>query len=109
MSEHFEHNLGDHEDPVPGPTWLLGAIGTVLLLVILFGLIALFYNAYNDAREAKVMTRKPWNLEQYQMEQQRKLTGPPRTEVRFFAGDDRELFIIPIDDAMRLVVEEGGR
>ena len=38
MSDHAEHNPGDHEDPLPGPTWIVTFLGVVLLAVIILGI-----------------------------------------------------------------------
>ena len=45
MHEVYEHNPGDHEDPLPGPTWILGILGSGLLGVVVLGVTALFFNA----------------------------------------------------------------
>ena len=44
MSKHYEHNIQDHEDPVAGYTWMIGLVGTVLLVVTVLATVALYYN-----------------------------------------------------------------
>jgi hypothetical protein len=108
MHEHYDHNPGDHDDPVAGPTWLLGIVGAVLLLVIILGLTALYYNALAREQQVKVVEpRDTWDLRRYRREQQGLLTGEPRWEQRVVAEDEVEFYIIPIDRAMELVVREG--
>jgi hypothetical protein len=108
MSEYYEHNPGDHEDPVSGATWLLGVVGAVLLLVILLGLTALYYNAYSREFETKyVEPREPWDLRRYRSEQRDRLHREPRWESRIVAEEEVASLVIPIGRAMELVVQEG--
>ena len=110
MTEVFEHNPGDHEDPLPGPTWMVGLLGTVLLTVIMLGLTALYYNAEHQEDTIKVIQRDPAELENLRAVQFARLTGEPRLEERIAENFQVvEEIVIPIDEAMRLVVEEAGR
>lgn len=103
MSDVYEHNIGDHEDPLPGPTWIIGILGTVLLGVVVLGVTALFFNA--DARmvEEKVMAAPYPELDSLLQAQEAKLEGPPRiVEVN---ENDRviETVVIPIEQAMEKI------
>jgi hypothetical protein len=109
MTEHHEHNPGDHEDPVTGPTWLIGVIGVVLMIVIVLGLTALYYNAQAQVTHDRVMTAEIRELREHRERQHAQLAGPPRWETREFVGEETDVYVIPIDDAMKLVVEEYGR
>ena len=40
--EYLEHNPGDHEDPLAGPTWTVGIIGTVMFVVTVLGVASLY-------------------------------------------------------------------
>ncbi len=108
--EHYEHNPGDHEDPVAGPTWLMSLVGTILLVVIIFGLTAMYYNAQGQQLRERVYEREPYELRRYKQQQQELLTGEPRwvTEV---ISDDEEIrrYVIPIDRAMDLVAGESNQ
>jgi hypothetical protein len=97
MSEHHEHNPSDHEDPLTGPTWLIGVVGVVLMIVIVLGLTALYYNAYGQITHERVMTAEIRQLREHQQRQQDILHGPRRHETREFVGEEHEVFIIPID------------
>ena len=44
MSDAYEHNPGDHEDPLAGPTWTLGITGIELFAVSVLGVAAIFYD-----------------------------------------------------------------
>jgi len=109
MSEHHEHNPSDHEDPVSGPTWLIGVIGVVLMIVIVLGLTALYYNAQAQVTNERVMTGEIRELQDLRAQQRAKLEGPRRRETREFVGEEREVVVIPIDEAMQLAVEQYGR
>jgi hypothetical protein len=115
MSEVFEHNLGDHEDPLTGPTWIVGFLGAVLLTVITLGLTALFYNAKRDEEQAKVIHRDPMELLNLQSEQHARIADPPRwveREIRVEGSEKPQVvrtLTIPIDHAMQLVVNEQGQ
>ncbi len=103
MSDSYEHNINDHEDPLPGPTWIIGILGTVLLGVVVLGVTALFFNA--DARmvEEKVFAARYPELDGLLMAQQAKLEGPPRiVEIN---ENERviETVVIPIEQAMEKI------
>ncbi len=107
MTEVFEHNPGDHDDPVTGQTWLIGFLGTLVLVAMMLGLTAIYYNA--KAREIHKVVVSPERLEvlQLRQEQQALLTGPPRWVTRDDGAETVRALIIPIERAMELVVMEG--
>ena len=104
--EHFEHNIGDHEDPVPASTWLVGALGAVLLVVIVFGLTALYYNARMVEADAKVLQRDSWELRRYDERQQRHFVREPAWVERVVVDQRVRAKVIPIEEAMDQVVRE---
>lgn len=112
MTEVYEHNPGDHEDPLTGPTWILGFLGAVLLTVIALGLTALFYNAQAQEERRKLIERDPMELQNLQAEQLAQITGSPRwvEEMVQVEGQTEPTpvrsLMIPIDQAMELVVNE---
>lgn len=114
MSDTFEHNPGDHEDPLPGPTWIVAFLGVVLLSVIMLGLTALFYSAQTEEETVKVVKRDPEELVKLRATQQAQLTGVPRLveEKIKVEGQQQEqiaqALVIPIDQAMKLVVQEAS-
>lgn len=107
MTEVFEHNPEDHEDPVSGQTWLIGFLGALVLVAIVLGLTAMYYNA--KAREIYKVVVSPERLEVRQLlqEQEALLAGPPRWVTRDDGAETVEALIIPIERAMELVVMEG--
>lgn len=115
MTDVFEHNLGDHEDPLPGPTWIVAFLGIVLLSVIMLGLTALYYNAQKEENTRKIVVRDPMELEHLRTQQQAQLTrGPEWVEEKVkVEGQDKEqvvpALVIPVDQAMDLVVKEYAR
>lgn len=106
MSEVYEHNPEDHEDPLSGPTWLMGVIGAVLLLVIILGLTALYYGASQEEMREKVYTRDYPDLVELRAQQRARLTGEPHWEEREVNMEIVRALVIPIDQAMDLVAEE---
>ncbi|MHC4991565.1 MAG: hypothetical protein ACYTGC_11355 [Planctomycetota bacterium] len=110
MSEIYEHNPEDHEDPIPAATWLIGFIGAVLLVIIVLGLTSLFYGADAEELERKVLAQTPIDRDRLEQTQLAWLEGPPRRVVTQQDGeivDDQ--IVIPIEDAMaRVVAEMGG-
>lgn len=100
--EYYEHNPGDHEDPVSGPTWLMGLVGTILLVVIIFGLTALYYNAYARQLEMQVVDRDPYELREYREEQQALLAGETRPDA------DAQRDVISIEQAMQRMAQQAS-
>ncbi len=105
MSQVYEHNPGDHEDPLDGPTWLIGIVGTGLLIVIVLGLVALFYGAYDREQETQVVTREVAQLRAHLDEQRERLEGPEREAQRELNGEEKTVRVIPIGDAIDRYVE----
>ncbi len=107
MTEVFEHNPGDHDDPVSGQTWLIGFLGALVLVAMMLGLTAIYYNA--KAREINEVVVRPERQEvrQLRQEQESLLAGPPRWVTRDDGAETVEALIIPIERAMELVVMEG--
>ena len=108
MTEVFEHNPSDHEDPLTGPSWYVGLVGGLILVVTLLGLTALYYNEKADETEKKVVAEFPAELEKLRDGQRERLTSPAHREVRDEAGEQITALVIPIEDAMQLVVKELG-
>ena len=108
-----EHNIGDHEDPAAGQTWMVSFVGTALLIVIFLGLTALYYNYAAFEAEQKVLARQPVEFEKLQREQAAQLQGEARWVAR--ASEDPENLVkeqhlvIPIEQAMELVTREYGQ
>lgn len=108
MSDHAEHNIGDHEDPLPGPTWIIGVLGTVLLAVVILGVTALFFNADARVVDEKVIEQPYPQLEQMKQAQLAQLQGPPRI-VEVNENDRKiETVVIPIELAMRKIAERSA-
>jgi hypothetical protein len=106
MSEVFEHNPGDHEDPLAGPTYIIGLLGAVLLVVIVMGVTALFFNADDEEITRKVVIHDPAELDALRAQQSALLHAPPHWEK--YEENDQPItaLIIPINQAMELTAEE---
>lgn len=109
MSEqHFEHNPKDHEDPAAGSTYLIGFIGAVLLVVIVLGVTALYYNVKSEEITEKVENPERKDVRELRREQESLINGPMRVLRRTEQGVDIESVVIPIEDAMELTVDTYG-
>lgn len=106
MSEHFEHNVGDHEDPVPSSTWLVGVLGAALLIIIVFGLTALYYNAQASESDVKVVRTAPFELQRYREQQAQYFVDEPTWTDRVRIDQRIRALVIPIDDAIEQVIQE---
>ena len=105
----MKHNhpiAGDHEDPLPGPTWTVMISGIFLLAVVLLGTTALTYDVLRVEREVKVLSQAPAEIEMLRAQQRKRLQGPPRKEIRLENGGDVSV-VIPIDLAMQLELRDG--
>lgn len=108
MSDNLEHNPGDHEDPLPGPTWIIGVLGAVLLAVVILGVTALFFNADARVVDQKVVEQPYPQFEALKQEQLARLQGPPRiVEVN---ENDKvvQSVVIPIELAMQKIAERSA-
>ena len=112
MTEVFEHNPdpSDHEDPLTGPSWYVGLVGGLILVVTLLGLTALYYNEKAGEAQSpeKFVAKIPAELKKLRDGQRERLTSPAHREVRDEAGEQITALVIPIEDAMHLVVKELG-
>ena len=108
MTDTYEHNPGDHEDPLPGPTITIGLIGIALLVVSVLGVTTLLYQVTDQEYEKKVVDQRvnigPPELEKLNSEQLARLAGPARRELRPENPAGQESLVIPIEDAMAKLV-----
>lgn len=110
-----EHNLHDHEDPLPGPTWIVGVGGSVVLIVVITALTALFYQARDEQYVQDYVDATEPDAVALAAEQAKLLTGTQRIEIRIEVGEDGDKTIevpirtIPIDQAMEQVIKRYGQ
>jgi hypothetical protein len=114
MEDRGEHNPGDHEDPLPGPTWIIGILGTVLLSICILGITALFFNADTRMVDLKVVDADYPQVETMKSQQLRAIEGPARRKEIIENEQKVETIVIPIDEAMakyaqRAAQEQGPR
>jgi hypothetical protein len=109
MEDHGEHNPGDHEDPLPGPTWIISILGTVLMAVVGLGVTALFYNADTRMVDAKVVNADYTHVEQVKQVQLAAIEGPPRKKEVLENEQKVETIIIPIDRAMEIYANRAAK
>lgn len=104
---HAAHDPGlDQEDPDAGSTWTWFIAGSVIFAALAIGVAALYYDM--SARHVdEIRTSAPISgVERLDQEQQARLSAPARREYR--ADSPEGAIVIPVDDAMRLVLEESG-
>jgi hypothetical protein len=104
----YEHNPEDHDDPTAGFTWLLGLVGVLLLVVTILGLTALYYNVKADMFQRQVVSAEREELLELRRGQEALLAGPPRYLERDEQGETVRAYIIPIEQAMEIVVREAN-
>lgn len=103
MSDVFEHNPDDHEDPAAGPLWLVAGLGIFLFIITVLTLTALSYNQQSLEEESKVTTATAEEIEDLRAEQQTRLA-----EAHLDQFEDEIALVIPIERAMELIAEEYG-
>lgn len=108
MTDHHEHNIDDHEDPVASSTSLVGFIGAVLLVVTMLGVTALYYNVKATRVDTKVVKVDVKKVKDARAEQEQRLTHSPRWEERDNGGEIVRELVIPIERAMAIVAAENG-
>ncbi len=108
MTDHHEHNIDDHEDPSASSTWLVGFIGAVLLVVTMLGVTALYYNVKAQWVDEKVVKPNIDEPKELRARQEQRLTDPPRWVERDDGGEVTRELVIPLERAMKIVVEEYG-
>ncbi len=108
MSEAYEHNPGDHEDPKAGITWFIGFVGSVAFVVTVLAVWALYYNVKNEQVEESFVAPAREEIAELKRSQEALLAGPPRYIDVDDQGENVSRYIIPIEQAMQLVVRENG-
>ncbi|MHC5008438.1 MAG: hypothetical protein ACYTGF_13885 [Planctomycetota bacterium] len=108
MTEVYEHNPEHHDDPTAGFTWLMGLMGVLALVVIILALTALYYNVKAEMFQRQVVNAPRPELLELQREQEALLAGPPRFIEREEQGETVRAYIIPIEQAMEIVVREAN-
>lgn len=106
MSDVYEHNPDDHDDPRPALTWFFGFVGAVLLVVTVLIVTALYYNV--KAQEVAIQVVRPQRLEVIELREQQEamLHAPAGWVEREDQGETVRAYTIPIEQAMELVVKE---
>ena len=108
MTDHYEHNIDDYEDPTASSTSLVGFIGVVLLVVTMLGVTALYYNVKAKQVDEQVVQVGIDEPKKLRIQQEGRLTAPARWEERDEGGEVTRELIIPLERAMKIVVEEYG-
>jgi hypothetical protein len=116
MSDHSHHSnatqaVGQIDDPEPGSTWFVSVAGTVIFIVIVYAVAALYFQAEAKEQGVKVINVATAEYASGKVEQLKRLadSGPwtektPGDKVGEFKETER--LRIPIEDAMRLVGPE---
>ena len=102
MNEVYEHNPGDHEDPVPASTWMVGLVGTIALVIIMLGLTALYYNAKSEEFTEKHLVMETRELAELRSKQARLIQS-------WWKDAGAERYGMPVDVAMQRYVDQVKR
>ena len=106
MTEVFDHNPDDPDDPKATPIWYLGLVGVLLLIVILLGNTAVYFNVRAAVFQDQVVSAVHREVRDV-LEGQEALLAGGWVEVEQM-GETVRKQTIPIEQAMELVVEEAG-
>jgi hypothetical protein len=90
----------DESDPKSTPTLLVGAVGMILLMVIVLLVEVLYHRTTQAEVYRKVISEQPLELRQLQAEQLEQLNGYR------WVSEPEGVAAIPIDRAVELIVEE---
>jgi len=107
MSQAYEHNPGDHEDPQADMTWLIGFVGTFMLIVIVLGVTALLKTMERRTVDDVVVRQEPVEVQNLEADERSRIEGGARREWYLDAeSSPRQRIVIPIDRAIELTVTE---
>ena len=109
MSDHQPGIVeGDSEDPKAAPTWLISISGTLIFVAIVLVVTAATYDLYSDEYEIKYVDQPSIAVDALDAKQWDRLTSPPHIEIRPENPDNTPCIVIPIDEAMQLIVQEAN-
>jgi hypothetical protein len=109
MSDVFDHNPSEPDDPAAAATWVVSLVGVLLLVATILGVTAIYYNVKATEVEEAVLALPYKTVETMRSRQEALLQGPPRRVTRVDETGEVEVLVIPIDRAMELVVAEHQR
>lgn len=109
-SQHDDPTLpADHEDPLSAPTWVVGIVGGVIFVACVLGVSGLLYDLLGVRRGEVVLDAtqgKP--VDRLTEAQLARLEGPARRELRPDSPEGDASIVIPIEDAMQLLIEDSN-
>jgi hypothetical protein len=112
MTDVYEHNPRDHEDPLPGPTWTVLITGCALLAVVVLGVTSVYWGVRDLEFDTKVaqetINESSPELVEYRVAQLARLDGSARRELRLENPEGEESLVIPLEDAMGLLLREAA-
>jgi len=106
VSQTYEHNPGDHEDPAPGMTWMMGIIGILILVVIYFGIAAVYRDSdrLDDADKYQAEAELP--VEAVERAAKQQIQTNTWMTVENAEGVKENRWTIPIDRSMELMAQQ---
>ena len=93
----------EERDPKSGITLIVGAVGVILLAVVIILLQVLFYRTAEAERWRKVVSQQPEELRRVQAEQLERINGYR------WVDEQNGVDAIPVDRAMVLVIQEARK
>ena len=92
MSEAIDASRGDFDDPLAGPTYVIGLVGTVILIATVL-LVHTLSNNLGGSVQDEQLERDYFEITEVQSEQREQLEGSTWT--------------IPTEDRVSIPIEEG--
>jgi len=107
VSDTYEHNPGDHEDPQGSATWLVGIVGTIIFIALVMGVTAMLKATVARTTDEVMVKTAPVELNQVIERDQQRLHAEPRVIAYRDVNDERRTRIaIPLDRAIELTAEQ---
>ena len=107
----FDHLPGNTEDPRNTPMWMLTVISTVLFIVTVLGVAAMYYGAVYRETEGKLISVRSQAAQVMREAQAMQAEDEPHWET--WTDADGELvgeksLKIPVEDAAKIIIERYG-
>ncbi|MFQ5653378.1 MAG: hypothetical protein ACE5GW_01435 [Planctomycetota bacterium] len=93
----------DHDDPNAPSTLYVGLVGTVIFVICVLAIAAIYYGASADMTAEQSFSVDPRELMELRALQRERLEGYDWVDV------DKGVLSIPVEEGMRMVIEEHSR
>lgn len=108
MSEPINPHAIAHDDPEPGSTWFVSLAGAVVFTALVLALSVLYYGVQGDRVDAVVVREAPAEFTSLRHAQLAQTVEYGRYTLKDAQNRDVAHIRIPVSEAMKLIVAEGG-